>query len=214
MQITKTFLLAALAAFGVAATAAEAQNPLSRGSGDGGGAGMARSAPARVDMGGASRGNSSAGPRDSAGASGGHHGNWNGRTVASGGRHWGGGGRHWGGGRGHYRGSRGYWGPRLGVYIGAPLLFGAYYWGSPYWDDYYYPRSTVVYRERIVEPYPMTYPDSYVEEESTTAEILPRAEGAPTQAPAYRNYCESAKAYYPKVTTCPEGWRFEPAPSR
>ena len=34
--------------------------------------------------------------------------------------------------------------------------------------------------------------------------------GAPTQAPAYMNYCESAKAYFPKVTTCPEGWKFVP----
>ena len=32
--------------------------------------------------------------------------------------------------------------------------------------------------------------------------------GGPTQAPAYMNYCESAKAYFPKVTSCPEGWKF------
>jgi hypothetical protein len=205
MQITKTLLVAALAAGGMAATAAEAQNPLSRGSGNSAGASMARSAPGRVDMGGSSRGHDQA-------ASGRSHGHRNGRTVATGGRHWGGGGRHWsGGGHGHFRGShRGYWGPRLGVYIGAPVLFGSYYWGSPYWDDYYYPRSTVIYRERIVEP----YPESYIEEDAATTEVAPRDEGAPTQAPAYRNYCESAKAYYPKVTRCPEGWRFEPAPLR
>jgi hypothetical protein len=170
MKMTKTLLVAALAAAGLAATAAQAQNGLSRG---GGGAAK-------------------------------HGGHWNGPTVSTGGRHWN------GGGRGHWGGSR-YWGPRFGVYIGAPLLLGSYYWGSPYWDDYYYPRSTVIYRERIVEPYPMSVPGSYNEFEVSSTEVPPRAEGAPTQAPAYRNYCESAKAYYPKVTKCPEGWRFEPA---
>jgi len=36
-------------------------------------------------------------------------------------------------------------------------------------------------------------------------------QGAPTQAPAYMNYCDSSKAYYPKVTSCPEGWKFIPS---
>ena len=44
-----------------------------------------------------------------------------------------------------------------------------------------------------------------------TTEIDPRIQGGPAQAPAYLNYCDSAKAYFPKVTSCPEGWRFEPA---
>lgn len=164
MKFTKTLLVTALAVAGLAATAAQAQNHLSRGS--------------------------------NSGWSGHHGGQWNGG-------HWGGG--HWGDGHRHW-GSR-YWGPRYSFYFGAPILFGSYYWGSPWWDDYYYyPRSTIVYRERIVEPYPASYP----EYEVSSTEIVPRAEGAPTQAPAYRNYCESAKAYYPKVTSCPEGWRFEP----
>ena len=37
---------------------------------------------------------------------------------------------------------------------------------------------------------------------------VPRGEGVPTQGPLYMNYCGSAKAYFPKVTTCPEGWKF------
>jgi hypothetical protein len=179
MKMTKTLMVTVLAAAGLAAASAEAQNRLSRGSG-----GHGASAGASFgDRGG--RGNWS-----------GHHnggGNWSGHHN----------GGHWHGGYG----SR-YWGPRYGFYFGAPILLGSY-WGSPWWDDYYYPyypRSTVVYRERIVEPYPASYP----EYEVSSTEIVPRAEGAPTQAPAYRNYCESAKAYYPKVTTCPEGWRFEP----
>ena len=114
-----------------------------------------------------------------------------------------GGGGHWSGG--HFRGGWGgrYWYPSVGFYVGAPLLWSAWYWGWPY--DYYYPR-TVVY-DRVIERYPAAYPDG-VMEPSTEA---PRGMGAPAQEPAYRNYCESAKAYYPKATSCPEGWKFIPA---
>ena len=116
-------------------------------------------------------------------------GHWTGGRAVSGGHHWSG---------GHF------YGPRLGLYVGAPFLFAPWYYGYPY--DYYYPRSTVIYRD--VEPYPEPYPEGYMSPPST--EVAPPAVGAPQQAPAYRNYCESAKAYFPKVTTCPEGWRFEP----
>jgi Ni/Co efflux regulator RcnB len=194
MRINKALLVAALAAAGVAATTAEAQNQLSRGSS--GNMGVTRSGGASASTGG-----------HTGSSSGRHGGNWHGPGAATGGRHWGGGHRgNWNGGwRGH-----GYWGPRLGLYLGVPLFWGSYYWGSPYYyDDFYYPRSTVIYRERVVDPYPASYPD-----EPPTTEVMPRSEGAPSQAPAYRNYCESARAYYPKVTRCPEGWRFEPAPGR
>ena len=110
----------------------------------------------------------------------------------SGGHHWSGG--HWGGHR--------WWGPSVGFYIGAPILWGSWYWGYPY--DYYWPRTVIVERG---------YPGEVMREREvapSTTEV-PRGDGAPTQAPAYRNYCDSAKAYFPKVTRCPEGWRFEPA---
>ncbi len=118
--------------------------------------------------------------------------------------HWAGSG-HWSGGRGYYGGR--FWGPRIGFYVGAPLLWSAWYWGWPY--DYYYPR-TVVY-DRIIERYPAAYPDGVMEPAPST-EVAP-SRGAPSQGPLYMNYCESAKAYYPKVTSCPEGWKFI-APSR
>lgn len=182
MKITNTLLVAALAAAGLAATAAEARNQSSHGSG-GMHSGFARG------------GGMHAGSRNWSGRQGGH---WNGRAVHSGGR-------HWSGGR-----SLRHWGPRFGAYIGAPALFGSYYWGSPWWDGYYYPRSTVVYDDRIMDTYPMSVPESYNEVEVSPTGIAPDGEGAPTQAPAYRNYCESARAYYPRVAQCPEGWRFEP----
>jgi len=129
-------------------------------------------------------------------------GTWHGgaRPVASGqwsGGHWRGG--NWSGGR--------YWYPRVGFYFGAPLLWSAWYWGWPY--DYYYPR-TVVY-DRVIERYPAAYPDGVMEPVPST-EVAP-SRGAPSQGPLYMNYCESSKAYYPKVTSCPEGWKFI-APSR
>jgi hypothetical protein len=132
-------------------------------------------------------------------------GNWHsgGGRSWSGSGHWGGG--HWGGG--HWGG--GHWGgPRVGLYLGAPLLWSPWYWGYPY--DYYYPRS-VIYRD--VERYPASYPDypeGYMEPAPST-EYAPPGPGAPAQGPTYMNYCESANAYFPKVTTCPEGWKFLPS---
>jgi hypothetical protein len=125
---------------------------------------------------------------------------WSGSRAGYSGGHWGGG--HWGG-------SRGWYGPRLGLYLGAPILWSAWYWGGyPYYYPYDYYGPRVIYRD--VERYPASYPEGYMEPAPTT-EIDPRAQGAPAQAPAYLNYCDSAKAYFPKVTSCPEGWRFEPA---
>ena len=113
----------------------------------------------------------------------GHHG---------GGHH---GGRHHGGrhhGHGHWHG------PRIGLAIGLPLAFG---WGYGYYNDPWFYGPPVVYREREVirevEPSP----------EPASTEI-PRGEGAPAQGPLYMNYCESSRAYFPKVTRCPEGWKF------
>ena len=116
--------------------------------------------------------------------SGGHRGTWSGGHV---------GGRHWGGHHHHH-----FWGPRVswGLYFGLPLAWGpAYYWGWPYYYDY--PR-TIIYRD--VERFPEG-------EIAPSTEVKP-GPGAPSQGPLYMNYCESAKAYYPKVTSCPEGWKF------
>ena len=134
------------------------------------------------------------------GASGGGHSGatWTGSGHRGG--NWGGGhhGGHWGGGH--------RWGPRFGFYFGAPVLFGAYAWGYPY--DYYYPRTVVV--DRVLERYPASYPEGVMESAPRTTEV-PMTQGGPTQVPTYMNYCDSAKAYYPKVTSCPEGWKFLPS---
>ena len=126
----------------------------------------------------------------------------------SSGGHWSGGGHgggHWSGG--HWRGR--YWGAGWGFYA-APLFLGSYYAGYPYWGypyDYYYPRTVVV--DGAVNRYPQSYPEGVMMEPAPTTEV-PMTQGAPSQGPAYMNYCESAKAYYPKVSACPEGWKFLP----
>ena len=114
------------------------------------------------------------------------------------------------GGHGHYYG--GYY-PYY--WWGWPLAFSAawywgspYYYGYPYYNNYYYP--PVAY-DPVVTRYPAAYPDGVMEPmEPGTTQVDP-GPGAPSQAPAYMNYCESAKAYYPKVTSCPEGWKFLPS---
>jgi hypothetical protein len=122
----------------------------------------------------------------------------------SGGSHWNGG-SHWGGGHGYY-GGRYFYGPSVGFYLGAPLLFSPWYWGYPY--DYYYPRTVVI--DRVVDD-PAYYPEGMMQAPPPATTEVPRTQGAPAQAPAYMNFCESAKAYFPKVTSCPEGWKFLPA---
>ena len=121
-----------------------------------------------------------------------------GGSTAHGGSHGGGHARggHWGGHR-HWGG---YWGPRLGFYFGVPVAVGLGYWGYPYaWD---YPRETVVYREMAPAPEGgQLVPQAPAEPASGSAP-------APASGPLYMNYCESAREYYPKVSRCPEGWKF------
>ena len=138
------------------------------------------------------RGDRAASPRSSTAPSTSSQGRLDHGGRSHGGGQWGG--HRW---RGHH------WYPGWGFYFGAPLLYSGWYWGHPYAFDFYYPRSTVIYRES--EAYPQSFPEGRIEGAPTTE--IPRGEGAPSQGPLYMNYCESAKAYFPKVTRCPEGWR-------
>lgn len=145
--------------------------------------GLAVAADAQAGRGGHSGGGHSGHGHAGAGHSGFHGGGW--------------------GGRGSWGGHRFFSGPRIGVFIGAPLLFSPWYGGpSYYYDDYYYPPIV----DRMIEPYSASYPEGAME----WAPPDPRTELAPPLAPAYMNYCESGDAYFPRVTTCPEGWKFVP----
>lgn len=129
------------------------------------------------------------------GHSGGH---WSGHS----GGHWGGG--HWGGG--HWRGG---WGPSWSFYFGVPLFWGPYYWGAPYsWGPaYYYDYGYPYSYSYPAQVYPDVAP-APAEELPPTTQVPSDKEGTPSRGPLYMNYCASAKAYFPKVTKCPEGWKF------
>lgn len=119
---------------------------------------------------------------------------------------------HWHGGHGHGRhwGSAWAWG--LGLGIGVPLALG---WYDPYWGYTRYPERTwePAYRSRSClddEDCGAGGRFGPVESAPTTrapAAPAPGAEGAPTQRPLHLNYCDSARAWYPAVAACPEGWR-------
>lgn len=88
-------------------------------------------------------------------------------------------------------GAQAHGGGRVGVWIGAPILVGPplvypypYYYGPPVVREYNYP------------------PPAYREPEPAT----PIEPPAPTWY-----YCRAARAYYPYVKTCPEGWQAVPA---
>ncbi|HET7547878.1 MAG TPA: hypothetical protein VFJ86_08920 [Usitatibacter sp.] len=116
-----------------------------------------------------------------------------------GGHHWSGGG-HWRGGHFDHHFHRGFgWSFAFGV----PLFWPGYAWGYPYYyPAYSYPAYGYAYP---------AYPDSTwsapAQDLGPAPDVTP-GPGAPTEGPLYMNYCASAKAYYPKVTQCPEGWKF------
>ena len=133
---------------------------------------------------------------------GGH--SWGGGSGWSGGgqAHYGyGGGWHggWGGGwhGGWYGPGWGWYGPGWGWGWGwgLGLGLGAAYWGYPYgYYPYWY------------DPFPYYPPNE------TVYVPVPSGTGGPAPTPAGNwYYCDSAKAYYPYVAECPQGWRVVPA---
>lgn len=85
-------------------------------------------------------------------------------------------------------------GGRVGVYVG------------PYWSPWFYPPP---YYQPQVIVVPQQPPPVYVEQSEAPAE--PAASGAQQ----YWYYCARAKAYYPYVKECSEGWqKVLPQPER
>lgn len=114
---------------------------------------------------------------------------------------------------GHSHGGHSHWGWGLGLAIGVPWALG---WYDPWWSPSYYapyPYGTVhrsygyacaqdedCWRDRMAPAEPAA-PTTQV------APAAPGEDGAPTQRPLHLNHCDSARAWFPHVRTCPEGWR-------
>jgi hypothetical protein len=138
-----------------------------------------------------------------------------GHSGGSGYRHYGGSGYRYS--HGHYDGSNWGWGLALGL----PLAWGLYDpygyggWGWGYGAPYYgYPAYAYSYPGGgfPCAPYEECYRDQVARSEPTppTTEVpppAPGADGTPTQRPLHLNYCDSARAWFPHVRSCPEGWR-------
>lgn len=142
-------------------------------------------------------------PRQGGGARPGHSG-------GSGYRHHGGSGH----GHGYHGGSSWGW----GIAVGVPWALGLY---DPYWyGGSYYPYPAYGYAPPYsgygygygCGPYGECWREGMARAEPTppTTEVPPAAtgeDGGPTQRPLHLNYCESARAWFPHVRTCPGGWR-------
>jgi len=79
----------------------------------------------------------------------------------------------------------GYWGPRAGVYIGAPAFWGAwpYAWGASY---------------------AVPYPVAPVVINSAPPQVV--VQPAPAAAESYWYYCTQPAGYYPYVQNCSQPW--------
>jgi hypothetical protein len=120
-------------------------------------------------------------------------GGWGGGWHGDGHYGWGGGWRPgWGYGGYGWRGGWGWgWGWGWGVGAGIGLGLSAAWLAYPYsWYPWAYD--------------PWAYPPAYA------YNAPPQAGAVPNQAPNWY-YCESAKSYYPYVSSCAEGWRQVPA---
>lgn len=97
---------------------------------------------------------------------------------------------------------------RVGVFIGAPLLF------APWWvmsRPYYYEPVPVVGRERVIVREPLVYYD----ERGNPVPAAPQPQ-AQAQAPAQPQagapaptwfFCQDTQTYYPYVQSCASPWQ-------
>jgi hypothetical protein len=101
-------------------------------------------------------------------------------------------------GRGHGH-SYGHSRSHVGVYIAAPLFFGAgYYAARPYYPvSPYYPAPMYYYESPPI--YAMPSAPTYIERGS--------AQPAGQDQVGDWYYCNNPQGYYPNVAQCPSGWQ-------
>ena len=98
---------------------------------------------------------------------------------------------------------------RVGVYIGAPLLYSPWYYSSPYsspyyrpyYNPYYYPPTPVVVQQQ---------PTVYIEQSPPVAGVSAPSGTPGPQAQAqqpYWYYCQDTQTYYPHAQSCASPWQ-------
>ncbi|MCX7159529.1 MAG: hypothetical protein NT176_10390 [Proteobacteria bacterium] len=88
-------------------------------------------------------------------------------------------------------------GPRVGVYIGAPMF--PYYYSPFYYSPYYYAPPV------FVAP---AAPTVYIEQAQPQPAPAPQPQAAPQPlAPGWWYYCAEGQGYYPYIRQCPGGWQ-------
>lgn len=126
-----------------------------------------------------------------------------------------------GGGHGHGHGHA-----RVGVFIGAPLLFAPFwaesrphyqpYYQSYYQPSYYYSPPPVVVRERVVVREPLVYYDErgnpvpaqgQVAQAPAQVQQPPAAQPQPVAPAPTWYFCTDSQKYYPYVQTCASPWQ-------
>ncbi len=103
---------------------------------------------------------------------------------------------------------------RVGVYIGAPIVFAPWWSSRPYYayPPYYYPPAPVIVREQIVVREPLIY---YDERGNPVPPVRAQAQAQPpTQAqPSAESstptwfFCADSQSYYPYVQNCASPWQ-------
>ena len=122
-----------------------------------------------------------------------------------------------GGGHGRGYGGYGHSHARVGVYIGAPLLFAPWWVESRpyYYPSYYYAPPPVVVRERVVVVRePLVF---YDERGNPVLPAQPQAQAQVQQAPTGQPqpgapaptwyFCADSQKYYPYVQNCASPWQ-------
>ena len=98
--------------------------------------------------------------------------------------------------------ARPHWRPRVGVYIGAPVI-PYYYYPRPYYYPYYQP----YYPPVVVQEQPVTYIEQSPPVAAAPApQATPPAPGAQAQQP-YWFYCQDTQTYFPHVQNCASPWQ-------
>lgn len=91
---------------------------------------------------------------------------------------------------------------RIGVFIGAPLVF------APWWVEsrpyYYHPAPPVVIRERVVVREPLVF---YDERGNPVPPAQPQVRPQPDNPAPVWHYCPDSQAYYPYVQSCQSPWQ-------